>query len=233
MELKKNIRGIELLLSTDSEALKMYAEDYEKVEPENFDFIDTLKTNDLFLDLGACEGRYAVYAAKKGIPTIAVEPESKNYDAMCRNISLNNLTNIQTHKIAVGKYTHSGRIVVGQNNAGGHHKILEDSCSRGSVKNSAAPRQEIEIFALDDLAWKPTAIKIDVDGSELDALEGGEKTIRSCQQIIIELYTTDPHYAKCRWLLQEWGFVDKQIYQIRFPYVEADLFNYWLIKPSH
>jgi len=230
MTLKKNIRGIELLLSTDSGALQMYANDYEKVEPENFDFVDTLNPADLFLDLGACEGRYAVYAAKKGIPTIAVEPENNNYDAMCTNISLNKLTNIQTHKIAVGKYTHSGLIVVGQNSAGGHHKILEDSCSRADVKKSAAPRQAIEIFALDDLAWNPTAIKIDVDGSELDAIEGGEKTIRSCQQVLVELYTTDPHYAKCRWLLKEWSFVEKSVHPITFPYLEPNLFNYWLVK---
>ena len=231
MELKKNIRGIELLLSIDSAALQMYAEGYEKVEPEVFDFIDMLGSTDLFLDLGACEGRYAVYAAKKGIPTIAVEPENKNYDAMCQNISLNKLTNIQTHKIAVAKYTHSGLIVVGQNNAGGHHKILEDSCSRGLVRNPTAPRQAVEIKALDELAWSPTAIKIDVDGSELDALEGGEQTIRGAQQIIIELSPADDHYARCRWLLQEWGFKDKQTYRITFPYYEQNLFNYWFIKP--
>lgn len=230
MELKKNIRGVELLLSTDSAALQMYAEGYEKVEPENFDFIDSLTSTDLYLDLGACEGRYAVYAAKKGIPTIAVEPENKNYDAMVRNVELNKLINIQVHKIAVGKFTHSGRIVVGQNNAGGHHKILEDSCSRAAVKQSASPRQSVEIKALDDLGWKPTAIKIDVDGSELDALEGGEQTIRNAKQILIELSTTDEHYAKCRWLLQEWGFKDKRTYQITYPYVENDLFNYWMVK---
>jgi FkbM family methyltransferase len=230
MELKKNIRGVELLLSIDSAALQMYAQGYEKVEPENFDFIDSLASTDLYLDLGACEGRYAVYAAKKGIPTIAVEPEDKNYNAMCQNIALNKLVNIQPHKIAVGKYSHSGRIVVGQNNAGGHHKILEDSCSRNSVKNSSSPRQAVEIKALDDMGWNPTAIKIDVDGSELDALEGGEKTIKNARQVLIELSTIDEHYAKCRWLLVEWGFKDIRTYQITYPYVEQNLFNYWLIK---
>lgn len=230
MKLRKNIRGIELDLVTDSAALDFFAQGYEKVEPENFDFIDSLTSNDLYLDLGACEGRYSIYAAKKGIPTIAVEPEDKNYDALCRNISLNKLVSIQTHKLAVGRFIHSGHLIVGQNNAGGHHKILEDSCSRGIVKNPASPRQAVEIKTLDSLGWKPTAIKIDVDGSELDALVGGEQTIRNARQLLVELSTIDEHYAECRRLLAAWEFKDFQIYQIKYPYVEQNLFNYWLVK---
>jgi len=230
MKLKKTIRGIELLLSTDSSALNRYAQECEKIEPEIFDFIDTLTPSDKFLDLGACEGRFAVYAAKKGIPTIAIEPESKNYDALCRNVSLNKLANIQTLKLAVGKISRPGYLVVGQDIAGGHLKVLECASDRDRFKSKELPRQLVKIKALDDLDIKATAIKIDVDGSELDVLEGGTKTISASQQVIIELFNYGKHFVKCKSLLYSWGFLDIAAYTIQYPWPAPNFYNFWMAK---
>lgn len=59
------IRGIPIKLDTSTSALQDDATWTH--EPENLDFIDALiPGQDIFLDLGACEGRFALYAAKKG-----------------------------------------------------------------------------------------------------------------------------------------------------------------------
>jgi len=230
MRLKKLIRSTEIELCTETGALKFYAHKCHLIEPEVFDLIDTLTTSDLFLDLGACEGRFSIYAAKNNISTIAVEPEDRNFQALLTNIKLNNLTNIRAEQIAIGKYSHDGKLVIGQNIAGGHCKIVEDSSSRDDFKCNSSPRQNIQIKALDDLGWNPTAVKIDVDGSELDTLEGGVKTLRTCQQILIELFSHDPHLERCLAILKDLGFHEKHRYPILEPEPAMGYFNYWFVR---
>lgn len=231
MEYKTTVRGIELTLDTSSPMLDYYAQNCEKIETEVFHFIDSLKPDvDLFLDLGACEGRYAVYAGKRKINTVAIEPELQNFSILEANIRHNALSNIRPIKAALGRYAHSGELVIGQNTPGGHQKIVLDTTSRNNYKQTKLPKQTIDIVPLDSLNIKATAVKIDVDGSELETLLGGERTIRDCKQLIIELLSTDPNFDHCQALLTRWGFVTMAVFPIMYPWIEKHLANYWMVN---
>ena len=76
-----NVRGFELKFVGFTHPLELCAQ--MNYETEVMDFIDTIKKGDVFFDLGACEGRFTVYAAAKGLKCYAFEPEIRNYEAMC------------------------------------------------------------------------------------------------------------------------------------------------------
>ncbi len=54
------------------------------------------------LDVGANFGDSSIYFAKRGGSVWAVEPVKNNYAALRRNISINNMSNIQTYNLAIG-----------------------------------------------------------------------------------------------------------------------------------
>ena len=65
-------------------ALTFYTE-----EPETIKWLDGMKKDDLFWDIGANVGLYSIYAAKSsGCRVLAVEPEAQNYALLLENILL-------------------------------------------------------------------------------------------------------------------------------------------------
>ena len=70
-------------------------------EKDVFDFIDTLTEKNILFDLGACEGRFTIYAQKKNIKTYSFEPDKYNFNVLLSNINKNNLNNKTIYKIAI------------------------------------------------------------------------------------------------------------------------------------
>ena len=58
-------------------------------ETEILDFIDRIHEGEVLFDLGAAEGRFAIYAALKRVRTWAFEPEEMNFQALLENLELN------------------------------------------------------------------------------------------------------------------------------------------------
>ena len=57
----------------------------------------------MFLDIAANIGKYSIMITRKGLKCHAFEPMSGNYEAVFRNIRLNDLGNeIHAHNIALG-----------------------------------------------------------------------------------------------------------------------------------
>lgn len=62
----------------------------DKYEPETFDFIQrNFRQNSCFLDIGAATGCMSIYAAQLGYKVFSVEPQDKVFEALRRNIALN------------------------------------------------------------------------------------------------------------------------------------------------
>lgn len=221
-------RGKTLFFENSSLLAGFFLDNYSEVEPENFDFIDSLK-EDILMDLGACEGRYAIYSAVRGIRTFAVEPESKNFEALLTNAKLNKLNNLSCYKIATGRYDHDSRITIGQAVAAGHHKIVVDASSRSASADYGT--ESVSVKSLDsfvlELGITPTALKIDVDGSELDTLIGGLLTLGKINHLMIELQINDKESLD---LINKSGLILKEKFQIVKPWLEPNLYNFWFVR---
>lgn len=142
------------------------------------------KEGDVFIDVGAHIGKYALQVAKivgeKGL-VIAIEAFPRNYYTLLSNIKMNNFKNIIAFNIAAWEGDDKLKLFLGD--VGGHHSVKLD-LKRGFI--------EVQAKALDEILRKLNVkkvdwIKIDVEGAEYEALKGLKATLQQCKpRIIIE-----------------------------------------------
>jgi len=199
-------------------------------EKEVLQFIDSLTTNDILVDLGAAEGRFALYAAKKGLKVWALEPDYHNFSALITNRDLNKLNNLNCLQSAIGKNDEIGELRSGQPFPGGHQKVVMSATSRQDLQFQFLERQQIKILTYNSFCNQnnllPTALKIDIDGSELDFFLG-KPNLASVKHLMIELCETDINYSKIVEYLIGDGFQLKSKHRIPD---ERHLYNCWYIR---
>ncbi len=159
------------------------------IEPNEFAFVDAfLKPGMIFVDIGANEGSYSVFASKRVGPSgklIAFEPSEREYGRLQANLALNDLGNFQTEKIALAEAEGKGVLRLceygheGQNTLGNFaHNVLQDGT------------QNVDMSSLDEyLETHPITrldfIKIDVEGSEQRVLEGARRTLAKYRPVVL------------------------------------------------
>ena len=151
---------------------------FENIYTQYTDFIPSNK--DLVIDVGAQYGDYAILCSKfYGARVTAFEPLLKNYELFKRNIKLNfiNDANIKLYNFALGSA----------------NKIIYLSYSGDMVhKWKSKDVQKVVLKRLDVFKLKPTILKIDVEGFEMEVLAGAIKTLRRYHpKIIIEVHSRD------------------------------------------
>ncbi len=199
-----DVRGTPMQLACHNNALRYYAQMHQ--EPEVLDFIDEMPSSAVFYDLGACEGRFALYAALRGVRTFAFEPELLNFRTLVENQELNSLngdSQLTAYRLAIGNYSGRGVMRVAQPYPGGHLRNLVQAGLPELPSNEQVFMQGVDVIALDE--WiernrlpQPNYLKVDVDGSEVLFLEGARRTIQSSElkRVIFELWRDDPVYAR-------------------------------------
>ena len=226
----RNVRGIQMHLMGGNRSLDLCSK--MNYETEVLDLIDAQEKGTIFYDLGACEGRFAVYAALKGLRVYAFEPDPNNFIYLNKNKNLNNLGDeqLQPFNLALGESDRVGTLKIGQPWAGGHQKVIENPHVRADLNFDFKESVEIEIVALDKFIKKeglclPQCLKIDIDGSERSFISGAGVSLRegALRTLIMELETDDPNYV---WIIErlEWsGF--RIVSQHKIPN-EQNLYNF-------
>jgi FkbM family methyltransferase len=136
-------------------------------------FPQLLRPGDLVVEVGANIGAHTLVIAKLVGPqglVIAYEPQRICFQTLCANIALNSITWVYTYMQAVGRET--GSLVVPSldytqpNNFGGINL-------RGHRQG-----ERVQLTTLDSLTLsKCRLIKIDVEGMEIDVLQGAKNVI--------------------------------------------------------
>ena len=210
-----SIRDVTFNLMTYTKSLELCSR--MNYETENLDFIDQIPVGQVLYDLGACEGRFSVYALKKGLNVISFEPEKKNHTVLLENIALNDFEE-NTYKIlnvGVGANTGEATMNIGQPWEGGHQKVVEHGNNRSDLNFDFVSSQSVEIVSLDEVIKnrelpKPNYLKIDIDGSEMPFLEGAKETLQSddLKRIIFELNEEDIQYKTIIEILNSYSFIE-------------------------
>lgn len=168
-------------------------------EPETIAWIDSFEPGDTFWDIGANVGIYSVYAAVKGIRTMAFEPHFANYHQFCVTIALNGLQDLVTplclafaeRKSIAAMHLASVDIGTSMSNFGAaldfRGQPFEPAFRQGMVG------YDIDSFIADFGIDIPTHMKIDVDGIELAIVTGARKMLANekLQSVSIELIESD------------------------------------------
>jgi FkbM family methyltransferase len=223
------VRGVSMQLVTHTRALALCAR--MNYETEVLDFIDQIQPGEVLYDLGACEGRFALYAALRQVQCYAFEPEALNFQALQENIALNGeraSTHLTPYQYAVGERNYQTTLKIAQPWAGGHQKVIATAPSRVDLDFAFSQSQEVEVVALDEfIATRqlplPHYLKVDVDGSEQPFVAGARNTLSNphLKAVIFELCQEDEGFQAIIEALASCSLIVQQSHQ-----VEPGLFNF-------
>jgi FkbM family methyltransferase len=160
-------------------------------------FHGLLKAGDCYVDVGANVGRLVIPAAKivgSNGKVFAFEPVKKNLAMMRRNLSRNALTaEIHIEPVAVAEK--AGSTTVYLNVRDGWHTIIKGVNSSGGsyLGTTQIPTISLDAYMAEKNIRRIEMLKIDVEGAELQVLQGAETLLRAqaIDTLIVEL--GNPH----------------------------------------
>ena len=129
------------------------------------DLVRALPKVELIVDLGANVGAFSfliqTLCRKMGCnpPIVALEPDAANV-AFLRGQPFAGA--LEIHRAAVGRSSGTARLVAGRNSVT-HHVDF----------SAKAQGQTVPVISFDSLCDRPALVKMDIEGGELEVLEGG------------------------------------------------------------
>ncbi|MFO0991227.1 MAG: FkbM family methyltransferase [Hyphomicrobiales bacterium] len=157
---------------------------YGLAEHQDMTFLlNELRPGDLFVDIGANAGAYAILASGvAGAASIAFEPVDETADRLAMNVRINDLADkVEIHRCALG--AEKGQI-----------RFTRDYDTTNRVAKEGEDAIVVEVDTLDNRigSRQPAMLKIDVEGHEKEVLAGAQETLacKSLRAIIIE--TAEP-----------------------------------------
>ena len=163
-----------------------------------------LRSDDLFVDVGANVGSYTILACSavraKGI---VFEPVPSTFYRLVENIRLNHLDE-KVKCINKGLGSHEGNIAFTSENDTTNHAVASGEKCENAIN--------VEVVTLDTAlnGNAPQLIKIDVEGYETPVLEGAQKTLEKHElnAVIMELNGSGSRY----------GYDEARILELMFSY---------------
>jgi FkbM family methyltransferase len=138
-----------------------------------------LRSNDLFVDVGANVGSYSILAgAAVGASVIAFEP-GEAFEWLDRNFQLNRLTTAQAVREAVGATT--GRV-----------SFTSGLDTVNRIDRNGAATVSLTTLDAACACRAPSLIKIDVEGLEADVLRVATRTLSSPTTNVVIMELNDP-----------------------------------------
>jgi FkbM family methyltransferase len=146
------------------------------------------KKGEIVFDVGAHIGTYTLRTAKmvgrRGL-VVSFEPDEDNFHLLQKNVEINGFKNVLLIKAALGKNDEVRLFYMAID------PLFSSFLSYRSLVDVREERK-VQVMTLDRIVQKLKLthidwIKIDVEGSEMDVLEGGEKSLKNLvRRVIIE-----------------------------------------------
>lgn len=195
-------------------SLKLYGE-YSEGEIDLFRHF--VRPESMVLDVGANIGALTIPLARLANRVIAIEPQPENRGLLRKNIAANCLeSRVTIIRAAVGAA--EGTTKIAELSELNHRNFGAVVIGEGKIP--------ISVRTIDDIAdgLHIDFMKIDIEGSERDALIGARETIRRCKPVIyVECDRPDKEGA-LKALLHEYGYV---MYRHQPPLFNPKNFNEW------
>lgn len=160
-----------------------------------------LSPEDVVLDIGACEGAFAAYATTQCKRVIAVEPSR----SMCA--LMKDLFDLRGEPLPLIL-----NCLLGDKNSSAYFLETERNPAANAIINDSVPGSyEIPVLTLDhvfeSLQEKPTFIKCDAEGAEVDIFSSGRNVLRRYRpKLAITTYHKPSDYRELYNLLTSLGY---------------------------
>ena len=151
--------------------------------------VDFLRDGDVFVDVGANIGVYAVLASSvEGVKVYAFEPSSLSYDRAMENIELNGLIErVQLERKAVGSADGTGMVTVGLDCL---NRLVPVTSTGGDVEETEVVR--LDSYFDEALRQRVALVKVDVEGGEREVLAGALGLLGSVGPALIVEFNDPP-----------------------------------------
>jgi FkbM family methyltransferase len=133
---------------------------------------DMSQYSGVFVDCGANIGNHSKFMAEHGFKVYSFEPSDRNFNR------LKKVKGIKRFKCGLGNREMTGWMLVRNKFNRGEDTLLAGAAG-------------VHIKTLDSFHLKPDVLKIDVEGMELDVLEGAEETLKCFPVIYVEIIDND------------------------------------------
>ncbi|MCB1501162.1 MAG: FkbM family methyltransferase [Bauldia sp.] len=148
--------------------------------------IDNLAPGDVFYDIGANVGFFSLLAARRvgsGGQVYAFEPVPRNAAAIERGAQLNGFSGLKVFCKAAGATSGTAELNLAHHIGGA---VLASVGTPPDRRGSLS----VEVVAIDDIIRQralrpPSLVKLDVEGAEMEVLEGMAATLRAHRPILI------------------------------------------------
>lgn len=173
--------------------------------------------DNVYVDVGANIGTIAIPVAELVRTVVAFEPVKENRDLLEENIRLNGIHNVEIHPVALGK--EYGRVSLAPHSG-------EDSWTYAVQEGD-----DTELVPLDSILSSADFIKIDVEGYELEVLQGAREIIRQSKpRILFEVALTQLRKRGDWWLRQVSGELARMGYhRLYLPHKDGTLERVWSV----
>jgi FkbM family methyltransferase len=158
--------------------------DFEPYKTEAF--LKIIEPEDVFFDIGAHFGYFSIIAADKGAKKVfAFEPRPSNTKFLKKHLVLNEVPNVTLVEAAVAASEGYGKFNTKTGSALGHLDKMGDL--------------EVKVVNLDEMVRKellpkPDLIKIDVEGGEMEVLNGIREIVRTCRpRLLVATHSQSLH----------------------------------------
>ena len=159
-------------------------------EPNEFAFVDrVLKPGMVFIDVGANDGYYTLFAARRVGPTgkvIAVEPSSRERAHLQRNLGRNGLENVQVVAAALGAEAGFVDLHLAHGVHAGHNTLgdfAHDDVVRASSER--VPLETLDAVVARQGLSRVDMVKIDVEGGEAGVVAGAQKVLTTSRPVLL------------------------------------------------
>lgn len=159
-------------------------------EPNEFAFLDRLlEPGMVFVDVGANDGYYSVFAARRVGSTglvIAVEPSSRERMNLERNLERNGLGHVIVVSAALGATRGMADLRLAQGVHSGHNtlgKFAHDDVVAASLER--VRMETLDQVAADLSLTRVDFVKIDVEGAEASVVAGAGSVIKRMRPVML------------------------------------------------
>jgi FkbM family methyltransferase len=175
--------------------LRSKKEDYALVRV----LAERLPQGGTYWDVGSSIGFYAVLVARivgEGGQVLAFEPEPRSRERLQQNVDANGLRNVRVLPLALGREPGSFKLAVEDAFSAGSHQVVTSGAAPAPIGRKLVDVQVVPGDALRRSESPPLAVpdalKIDVEGAELDVLAGLAETLRDprCRTLLCEVHFT-------------------------------------------
>lgn len=158
-------------------------------------FIETLTPGATVIDGGAHVGLYTVLAARHGAHVVAFEPDPYNFRAL--RVNARHLPNVRLVEKALGDRAGTTTFHVSPGTIGS--SVVDRAGTRPRVVETSSIDAELAGRAIDSLV-----VKLNIEGAELQALEGARETLARAAAVSMFVEVNPPLLAGAPDEVERW-----------------------------